>query len=241
MTKKKVTRVLFKVSGEALMGDKHHSHDYDTLKAIAEDIKEVCDLGIEVCIVVGAGNIYRGTNASDLGIERAVGDYMGMLGTVINAIAMQSIMEKLGIYTRVQSAIPMTSICEPFIRRKARRHMQKGRVVIFAAGIGSPFFTTDSAAVLRAVEMKCDYLFKGTNVDGVYSADPKEDPNAVKYENISYDDVLKYNLRVMDLAAIAVAKENYLPIKVFSIKERGNFSKVLQDKGSFTLIANTNK
>ncbi len=236
---KKVRRVLFKVSGEALMGDKHHSHDYDVLKAIAQDIKEVCDLGIEVCIVVGAGNIYRGIDASMLGIERAVGDYMGMLGTVINAIAMQSTLEKFDIHTRVQSAIPMTSICEPFIRRKARRHMQKERVVIFAAGIGNPFFTTDSAAVLRAVEMKCDCLFKGTNVDGVYSADPKQDSKAIRYKSISYDDVLKSNLQVMDLAAIAVAKENNLPIKVFSLRERGNFAKVLQDKGSFTLITNT--
>lgn len=229
-------RVLFKVSGEALMGDKNFGHDINTLKAIAEDVKEVCNLGIQVCIVVGGGNIYRGVDASTLGIERSAADYMGMLATVINAIALQNVMEKNGIYTRVQSAIPMTSICEPFIRRKARRHMQKNRVVIFAAGIGNPFFTTDSAAVLRAVEMNCNYLFKGTNVDGVYNIDPKENPNAIKYDEITYNDVLKDNLKVMDMAAIAIARENNLPIKVFSIKKRGNFAKVLQDQGEFTII-----
>lgn len=218
------------------MGDKNFGHDVDTLRAIAEDIKEVCDLGIQVCVVVGGGNIYRGIDASILGIERAAADYMGMLATVINAIALQSVMEKNAIYTRVQSAIPMTSICEPFIRRKARRHMQKDRVVIFAAGIGNPFFTTDSAAVLRAIEMNCDYLFKGTNVDGVYDTDPKENTNAVKYDEITYTDVLKDNLKVMDMAAIAVARENNLPIKVFSIKKRGNFAKVVQDQGQFTII-----
>jgi uridylate kinase len=229
-------RVLLKVSGEALMGDKKFGHDVDTLTAIAEDIKEVCNLGIQVCVVVGGGNIYRGTDASVLGMERASADYMGMLATVINAIALQNVMEKNDIYTRVQSAIPMMSICEPFIRRKARRHMQKNRVVIFAAGIGNPFFTTDSAAVLRAIEMNCDYLFKGTNVDGVYDTDPKGNPNANKHDEITYTDVLKDNLKVMDMAAIAVARENNLPIKVFSIKQRGNFAKVLQDQGEFTVI-----
>lgn len=236
MTIENCKRVLFKVSGEALMGDKNYGHDFESLKGISEDIKEVCALGIQVCVVVGGGNIYRGIDASTLGMERASADYMGMLATVINALALQNAMEKSDIYTRVQSAIPMTSICEPFIRRKARRHMQKDRVVIFAAGIGSPFFTTDSAAVLRAVEMNCDYLFKGTNVDGVYDSDPKTNPNAKKYDEITYTDVLKDNLNVMDMAAIAVARENKLPIKVFSIKERGNFAKVLKDQGSFTLI-----
>jgi uridylate kinase len=169
-------------------------------------------------------------------MDRSSADYMGMMATVINALALQSIMEKNKIYTRVQSAIPMTSICEPFIRRRAKRHMQKDRVVIFAAGIGNPFFTTDSAAVLRAIEMNCDYLFKGTNVDGVYDTDPKENSKAVKYNEITYTDVLKDNLKVMDMAAIAVARENNLPIKVFSIKERGNFAKVLRGQGEFTLI-----
>lgn len=218
------------------MGDKKFGHDLDTLNGIADDIKEVCALGIQVCVVVGGGNICRGTDASLLGMDRSSADYMGMLATVINALALQNIMEKNDIYTRVQSAIPMTSICEPFIRRRARRHMQKDRVVIFAAGIGNPFFTTDSAAVLRAVEMNCDYLFKGTNVDGVYDTDPKKNPKAVKYNEITYTDVLKDNLKVMDMAAIAVARENNLPIKVFSIKEQGNFAKVLKDQGEFTVI-----
>jgi len=221
------------------MGDKSFGHDVDTLTAIAEDIQEVCNLGVQVCVVVGGGNIYRGADASMLGMERSTADYMGMLATVINALALQNVMEKNGIYTRVQSAIPMTSICEPFIRRRARRHMQKDRVVIFAAGIGNPFFTTDSAAVLRAVELNCDYLFKGTNVDGVYDTDPKENSNAKKYDEITYTDVLTHNLKVMDMAAIAVARENNLPIKVFSIKKRGNFAKVLQDQGEFTVIRGT--
>lgn len=229
-------RILFKVSGEALMGDKGFGHDFETLKGIAEDIKEVIELGVQVCVVVGGGNIYRGTDASTLGMERAVADYMGMLGTVINALALQNTMEKIGIYTRVQSAIPMMSICEPFIRRKAKRHMEKGRVVIFAAGIGNPFFTTDSAAVLRAIEMNCDFLFKGTNVDGIYDSDPKKHANAKKFQEITYTDVLRDNLKVMDMAAIAVARENNLPIKVFSIKKRGNLASVLKGKGEFTTI-----
>ncbi len=229
-------RVLLKVSGEALMGDKKFGHDIDTLSGISLDIKEVCELGIEVCVVVGGGNICRGADASHLGMERASADYMGMLATVINAIALQNAIEKLGIYTRIQSAIPMTSVCEPFIRRRAKRHMEKGRVVIFAAGIGSPFFTTDSAAVLRAVEMNCDYLLKGTNVDGVYNSDPKKNQDAKKYQEITYTDVLKDNLKVMDMAAIAVARENELPIKVFSIKQRGNFARVIKNQGEFTLI-----
>lgn len=236
MTEVNCKRVLFKVSGEALMGDRTYGHDPSTLKAIAEDIKEVCEMGIQVCVVVGGGNIYRGINAEDLGMERATADYMGMLATVINALALQNALEKEDVYTRVQSAIPMTSVSEPFIRRKASRHMQKGRVVIFAAGIGNPFFTTDSAAVLRAIEMKCDYLFKGTNVDGVYDRDPHKNGHATKHKEITYTEVLKDNLKVMDMAAIAVARENNLPIKVFSLKERGNFAKVLQGKGEFTII-----
>jgi len=229
-------RILFKVSGEALMGDKSFGHDFETLKAIAEDIKDVMELGVQVCVVVGGGNIYRGTDASALGMERAAADYMGMLGTVINALALQNTMENIGIYTRVQSAIPMMSICEPFIRRRARRHMQKGRVVIFAAGIGNPFFTTDSAAVLRAIEMNCDCLFKGTNVDGIYDFDPKKNVNAKKFKEITYTDVLRDNLKVMDMAAIAVARENNLPIKVFSIKKRGNLAAVLKGEGESTTI-----
>ena len=236
MTKINCKRVLFKVSGEALMGEHTYGHDPNTLKAIAEDIKEVCELSVQVCVVVGGGNIYRGVDAANLGMERATGDYMGMLATVINALALQNALEKQKVYTRVQSAIHMTSISEPFIRRRAARHMQKGRVVIFAAGIGNPFFTTDSAAVLRAVEMKCDYIFKGTNVDGVYDKDPHKNADAKKYKEITYTDVLRDNLKVMDMAAIAIARENNLPIKIFSIKQRGNFAKVLKDQGEYTII-----
>lgn len=229
-------RVLFKVSGEALMGSKNFGHDFETLQGIAADIKEVVNLGVQVCVVVGGGNIYRGIDASLLGMERAAADYMGMLATVINALALQNTMEKAGIYTRVQSAIPMTNICESFIRRRAMRHMEKGRVVIFAAGIGNPFFTTDSAAVLRAIEMNCDCLFKGTNVDGVYDCDPKKNQDAKRFTEITYTQALRDSLKVMDMAAIAVARENNLPIKVFSIKKRGNFAQVLQNKGDFTII-----
>lgn len=230
-------RVLLKVSGEALMGtSKKYGHDLETLKTIALDIKQVCDMGVQVCIVVGGGNIYRGRDSQQLGIEQATADYMGMLATVMNALALQNALEKQKIYTRIQSAIPMTSICEPFIRRRALRHMQKGRVVIFAAGIGNPFFTTDSAAVLRAIEMNCDLLFKGTNVDGVYDANPLTSENAQRLDKTTYDEVLQDRLNVMDMAAIAVARENNLPIKVFSIKKAGNFADVLQGNGLYTLI-----
>lgn len=232
----KCKRVLLKVSGEALMGSKSYGHDINILEGISNDIKEVCEMGIQVCVVVGGGNIYRGAEAALLGIDRSSGDYMGMMATIINALALQSTLERNGIYTRVQSAIPVSNICEPFIRRRAKRHMEKDRVVIFAAGIGNPFFTTDSAAVLRAIEMDCDYLFKGTNVDGVYDTDPRQNPDAKMYKEVTYTDVLKDNLKFMDMAAIAVARENNLPIKVFSIKQRGNFAKVLQDSGKFTII-----
>jgi len=236
MLEAKYKRVLLKLSGEALMGDKKFGHDYTTIRNMAEDIKHVVESGTEVCVVVGGGNICRGNDAALLGMERATADYMGMLATVINALALQNILESVGLSTRVLSAIPMTSICEPYIRRRANRHIEKGRVVIFAAGTGNPFFTTDSAAVLRAIEMNCDLLLKGTQVDGVYNTDPVKDPNAVKYSNITYTEVLKDNLLVMDMAAIALARENNLPIKVFSIKEKGNFAKVLQSKGHYTKI-----
>lgn len=229
-------RVLLKVSGEALIGNKQFGHDYDTIKRIAQDIKEVIDYGVEVCIVVGGGNIYRGLDASLLGMERAAADQIGMLATIINALALQNIIESMDIHTRVLSAIPMTSVCESYIPRKARRHMEKNRVVIFAGGIGNPYFTTDSAAVLRAIEMDCDLLLKGTQVDGVYDSDPIKNPQATKYNDISYNDVLTLNLQVMDMAAIALARENNLPIKVFSIKEKGNFARVLQSKGDYTKI-----
>lgn len=236
MIKLKYQRVLLKVSGEALMGDKQFGHDFETIKRIAEDIKEVVDLNVQVSVVVGGGNIYRGIDASSLGMERAAADYMGMLATVINALALQNILESLNVHTRVLSAIPMMSICEPYVRRRAKRHMEKGRVVIFAAGTGNPFFTTDSAAVLRAIEMNCDLLLKATQVDGVYDSDPVKNPAARKFNEISYTDVLKDNLKVMDMSAIALARENNLPIKVFSIKEKGNFAKVLQSKGDYTKI-----
>lgn len=229
-------RVLLKISGEALMGARKSGHDYDTIKGIAADIKEVINLGVQICIVVGGGNIYRGSDASLLGIERAAADYIGMLATIINALALQNIMESIGAHTRVLSAIPMTTICEPYIRRKAKRHIEKDRIVIFAAGTGNPFFTTDSAAVLRAIEMNCDLLLKGTKVNGVYDSDPVKNPAAIKYSNISYTDVLKNNLKIMDMASIALAQENNLPIIVFSIKERGNLAKVLQGKGQYTKI-----
>ena len=235
-SKSKYKCVLLKVSGEALMGDKSFGHDYETLKRIAQDIKEVQDMGIQVCVVVGGGNIFRGVSASNLGMERAAADYMGMLGTVMNALALQNIMEQEGIYTRVLSAIPMTSICEPYVRRKAKRHMEKGRVVIFAGGTGNPFFTTDSAAVLRAIEMNCDLLLKGTQVDGVYSDDPNKNPEAIKYDRVTYSDVLHKNLNVMDMSAIALARENDLTIKVFSIKKKGEFAKVMMSEGKYTKI-----
>ncbi|MGX6959741.1 MAG: UMP kinase [Rickettsia endosymbiont of Pentastiridius leporinus] len=232
----KYKRVLLKVSGEALMGDKQFGHEYSVIKQIAEDIKEVIDLGVEVAIVVGGGNIYRGINASLVGMDRASADYIGMLATVINALTLQNVMESLNIYTRVLSAIPMMSVCEPYIRRKAKKHMEKKRVVIFAGGTGNPFCTTDSAAVLRAIEMNCDVLLKATQVDGVYDSDPKKNPDAKKCFTINYKDVITNNLQVMDMAAIAVARENKLPIKIFSIKEKGNFAKVIRGEGEYTVI-----
>ena len=232
----KYRRVLLKLSGEALMGDKSFGLDVKILKRISADIKEAIDLGVQICVVVGGGNIYRGIEASTQGMERAAADYMGMLATVINALGIQNIMEAEGIYTRVLSAIPMMSICEPYIRRKAQRHMEKGRVVIFGAGTGNPFFTTDSAAVLRAIEMNCDLLIKATQVDGVYSEDPLKNPAATKFKSISYTDILRDNLNVMDMSAIALARENKLPIKVFSIKEPGNIARVIKSEGTYTKI-----
>lgn len=228
-------RILLKVSGEALMGDQHFGQDLTTLKRICVDIKQVCDLGVELCLVVGGGNIFRGVSAAAAGMERASADYIGMLATVINALSMQNVLEGMGVHTRVLSAIPMTTICEQYIRRKAVRHMQKGRVVIFAAGTGNPFFTTDTAATLRAIEMNCDAIFKGTQVDGVYSEDPRKNSNAERFEQISYNDVLTKNLKVMDASSIALAKDNKLPIIVFPITE-GKFAEVICGQGKFTKI-----
>ena len=232
-------RVMLKMSGEVLMGPKDFGLDSETVERVAQDIKEVVDLGIEVCVVVGAGNIFRGVSGAADGMDRTTADYMGMLGIVINALALQNSLENMDIDTRVQSAIRMDSICEPYIRRKAMRHMAKGRVVIFAAGTGNPYFTTDTAATLRASEMDCDVIMKATKVDGVYSADPKIDPSAERYERISYIDVLTKDLKVMDATAISLARENEIPIVVFSVMEKGNFAQAAQSKGKFTIVTNT--
>jgi len=235
--KPRYKKILLKMSGEVLMGDALFGIDTKTIEAVAEDIKEVVDAGVELCLVVGGGNIFRGVSLAGKGMDRASADYMGMLATVMNALALQGALEKAGVYTRVQSAIPMEAVCEPYIRRRALRHLEKGRVVIFAAGLGAPFFTTDTPAALRTAEMGCDALFKGTSVDGVYTADPKKDPSAQRYETLSYQEVLAKDLRVMDASAIALMRDNSIPIVVFSIRERGNFMKVLQGQGVFTTIA----
>lgn len=232
----KYRRVLLKLSGEGLMGDKEFGIDQETVDRICEEVKAVHDRGVQVSLVIGAGNIFRGVSKAAQGIERTSADYMGMLATVINALAVQSVLEGKGVVTRVLSAIPMSTVCEPYIRRRAVRHMEKGRVVIFAAGTGNPFFTTDTAAALRAVEMGCDALLKGTQVDGVYDSDPKLNPNAVRYETLSYQDVLSRNLRVMDTAAIALARENKVPILVFSLHNPGGFAEVVAGDGKFTMI-----
>ncbi len=232
----KYKRVLLKLSGEGLMGDKAFGLDAPTVERLAAEIKSVHDMGVELALVIGAGNIFRGVSTAAGNIERTSADYMGMLATVMNAIAMQSALEAIGISTRVQSAIPMDMVCEQFIRRRALRHLEKGRVVIFAAGTGNPFFTTDTAAALRATEMGCDALIKGTQVDGVYSDDPKTNPDAKRYEKLSYQDVLAQDLRVMDTSAIALARDNDLPILVFSLKEPGAFADVVDGKGIFTIV-----
>jgi uridylate kinase len=208
---------------------------------MAAQVAEVRELGVEVVIVVGGGNIFRGLQGSERGIERATGDYMGMLATVINALALQDALEKHSVTTRVLSAISMTAICEPFIRRRAVRHLEKGRVVIFAAGTGNPYFTTDTAAALRAAEMGCDALLKGTSVDGVYSADPKKDKSATRYDTLTYQDVLSRDLRVMDASAIALMRESKIPIVVFSIREEDSLRKVLNGEGTFTVIGDAPK
>ena len=217
-------RVLLKLSGEALMGQRDYGLDNDTVRAIAVDIGDVVGMGVQVCVVIGGGNLFRGVSGAAAGMERAQADYIGMLATVMNALAMQEALEQRGTPTRVQSAIPMSSVCEPYIRRRAERHMEKGRVVIFAAGTGNPFFTTDTAAALRAAEMHCDALLKGTQVDGVYSADPRKVPDAERYDQLTYLDVLANDLKVMDAAAISLARENALPILVFNIHAPGAFA-----------------
>ena len=229
-------RVLLKLSGEALMGDGEYGLSPSVVKRIAKDIGAVVDLGVQVCIVIGAGNIFRGVSGASKGMDRATADYMGMLATVINCLAMQNALESEGVDCRVQSAIPMSSVCEPYIRRKALRHMDKGRVVIFAAGTGNPFFTTDTAATLRASEMDCDVILKGTKVDGVYTADPMLDSTAERYTELTYLDVLSRDLKVMDASAISLARDSNIPVVVFSITDPGSFAEVVQNKGKFTRV-----
>jgi uridylate kinase len=229
-------RVLLKLSGEALMGKREYGLDTETVARIAADIRDVVDLGAQVCVVIGGGNIFRGISGAAQGMDRAQADYMGMLATVMNALGMQNALEGCGVPTRVQSAIPMASVCEPYIRRRAQRHMEKGRVVIFAAGIGNPFFTTDTAAALRAAEMKCDALMKGTQVDGVYSDDPRKVAGAERYDRISYHDVLSRDLHVMDASAISLARENKVPILIFNLHAAGAFRSVMLGEGKFTTI-----
>ncbi len=233
----KYKRILLKLSGEALMGDQQYGITADMLHHYALQVKEVVELGAQVAIVIGGGNIYRGIQAEKSGIERVQGDYMGMLATVINGVALQSAIESVGIYTRLISAIEMKEVAEPYIRRRAIRHLEKGRVVIFAGGTGSPFFTTDSAAALRANEIGADVILKGTKVDGIYSADPKIDPTATKYDSISFKDVIAKGLNVMDMTAFTLCQENNLPIIVFDIYEQTNLKKIVQGKNIGTLVS----
>ena len=236
MSNPKFKRILFKVSGEAMMGDQPFGHDVSAINKICKQIISAHLLGCEIAVVIGGGNIFRGISKAAQGIERVTADYMGMLATCINGLALQSALEKQNIDTRMLSAITMNSVCEPYIKRRAVRHLEKGRVVIFSAGTGNPFFTTDTAAVLRAIEMNCDVILKGTQVDGVYSADPKLDKKATRYESLDYIDVIKQELKVMDQTAIALAKDNKLPIVVFSIKEQDSLLDVVKGKGKFTII-----
>jgi uridylate kinase len=237
MTELLYKRVLLKISGEALMGSREFGLDPETVNRIAREVQAANALGVELCLVIGGGNIFRGIAGAAQGMQRASADYMGMLATVINALAMQNALEQLGVQTRVQSAIPMATVCEPYIRRRAQRHLEKGRVVIFAAGTGNPFFTTDTAAALRASEMGCQALMKGTKVDGVYSADPMKDKTAERFQRLSHLEVLSRDLKVMDAAAVSLARENRIPILVFSIHKPGGFAEVLTGKGKFTIIS----
>ena len=233
----KYRRVLLKISGEALMGDRSFGIDPAVVERVANEVGDVVSIGVQVCLVIGGGNIFRGMQGAAQGLERATADHMGMLATVMNALALQATLERVGVHTRVQSAIPMTAVCEPYIRRRAIRHMEKKRVVIFAAGTGNPYFTTDTAAALRAAEMGCDALLKGTQVDGVYSADPHKVANAVRYDRLTYLDVLSRDLKVMDASAISLARENGIPILVFSLHNPGQLAEIVRGKGTFTIIA----
>src|SRR6056300_1199945 len=230
-------RVLLKISGESLMGQRSYGIDPNMVSRTAEEIKTVRQQGIEICLVIGGGNIFRGVSGAAAGMERATGDYMGMLATVMNALAMQNALEQIDVPVRVQSALTISAVCEPYIRRRATRHLEKGRVVIFAAGTGNPFFTTDTAAALRASEMNCQALLKGTRVDGVYSDDPEKNKDAKRYDRVSYMQVLTDDLRVMDASAIALSRENNIPILVFSIETPGEFERVVKHEGRFTIVS----
>lgn len=229
-------RILLKLSGEVLMGDQQFGIDPSFVLELAKEVKAAKDRGLQICLVIGGGNIFRGMAGAAQGMDRAQADYMGMLATVMNALAMQNALEQLGVQTRVQSAVQMDQVCEPVIRRRAERHLEKGRVVIFAAGVGAPYFTTDSGAALRAAEMRCDALLKGTSVDGVYDSDPKKNPDAKRYDTVSYDKVLADNLKVMDASAVALCRDNDIPIVVFSIREKGNLARVLAGEGAQTIV-----
>ncbi len=229
-------RICLKLSGEALMGGESFGLDPAVVSRVAEEIKQVHESGIQMCIVIGGGNIFRGVMGASQGMDRTSSDYMGMLATVINALALQNALERIGVMARVQSAIPMETVCESYIRRRAISHLNKGRVVIFAAGTGNPYFTTDTTAVLRASEMNCDVLLKGTKVDGIYSADPFKNPEATRYDHLTYEMVIRDRLNVMDMAAIALARDNNLPLMVFSIKEQGNFHRCIAGEGQCTLV-----
>ena len=229
-------RVMLKISGESLMGRLPYGIDPDMVSKVARQVRDVAAAGVEVCLVIGGGNIFRGVSGAAAGMERATGDYMGMLATVMNALAMQNALEQLDVPVRVQSALSISAVCEPYIRRRATRHLEKGRVVIFAAGTGNPFFTTDTAAALRASEMNCEALLKGTRVDGVYSADPEIDKSATRYDRLTYMQVLTDDLRVMDASAISLSRENNIPILVFSIETPGEFERVIKHQGKFTIV-----
>ena len=236
MSHPRYKRVLLKLSGEVLMGNQPFGIDPVFVAELAKEVKAARDTGLELCLVIGGGNIFRGMAGAAKGMDRAQADYMGMLATVMNALAMQNALEQLGVNTRVQSALQMDQVCEPVIRRRAERHLEKGRVVIFAAGVGAPYFTTDSGAALRAAEMQCDALFKGTSVDGIYDSDPKLNPDAKRYDTVDYDTVLAENLKVMDASAVALCRDNNIPIVVFSIREQGNLAQVLAGGGTQTIV-----
>lgn len=232
----KYKRILLKLSGEALMGERQYGIDPERLKEYAEEIKTVVSLGVEVAIVIGGGNIFRGVSGAANGMDRVQGDYMGMLATVINSMALQSALEEAGVYTRLQTAIRMEQIAEPFIKRRATRHLEKGRVVIFGAGTGNPYFTTDTAATLRAIEIDADVILKGTRVDGIYSADPEKDPNATKFDTLTFNEVYQKGLNVMDMTAFTLSQENNLPIIVFDMNTKGNLEKLIKGENIGTLV-----